>query len=113
MPRKKGRKKKEKKVKSSRGRKKHYLISHFSDIYKKINQVQVDKELIYIFFTDESLSRTAENVLKDSGVEFEIIERQVPRKIIFKLIPNIEENVMDDIDPEVFDDEIVEEGFLF
>ena len=52
-------------------------------------------------------------MLKDSGVEFEKIERQVPKKIIFKLIPNTDENIMDDIDPEVFDDEIIEEGFLF
>ena len=56
---------------------------------------------------------TAENVLRDSSLEFEKIERQVHKKIIFKLIPNTDENVMDDIDPEVFDDEIIEEGFLF
>jgi len=100
------------KKKSSRGRKPHKKLEQLDDIYEVVNKVQTEKKLIYVFFEDENIAITAENILKDTNIEFVRVDK--PKKILFKLIPNKKDVVIDDISiDEIFDDEIVEEGFLF
>jgi len=104
-------KKKKKIKKSSRGRKSHCLVKNLEQIYKIINKVQIEKKLTYIYFKDEGMAATAENIIKDTDLVFEKIKNRT--KILFKLIPSIDEDLMLEIDTEIFDDELLEEGFLF
>jgi hypothetical protein len=67
--------------------------------------------LIYIYFEDQSLNATAENILKDVEMNYEIYQKG--KLVLFKLMPNMEEDPMKDVYIEAFDDEIVEDGNLF
>jgi len=80
-----------------------------------INKVQIDKELTYVIFDDADLPLVAENILRDSGVEFEkIVARKKNKPTMYKLIPDDSPpDALKDIDVEIFEDEIVEEGYLF
>jgi len=104
-------KKRKIKKKSNRGRKPHMLITDIDQIYKIINKVQIEKELIFIYFTDDGIAATVENIIRDTNMVF--VKVPHPKKILFKLIPSICEDPMKEIDTEIFDDEILEEGFLF
>ena len=97
--------------KSKRGRKPHRLITQIEQLYKVINKVQTDKEMAYIYFKDDSLIQTALNVIKDTGIEVE--EAKAVKKILYRLKPDMTESAMEDIDVDMFDDEMLEEGFLF
>jgi len=100
------------KKKSNKGRKPHNKLNLLEDIYYVVNQVQTEKKMIYVYFEDENIAITAENILKDTNIEFVRFDK--PNKILFKLIPNKKDFVADDISiDEIFDDEIIEEGHLF
>lgn len=100
------------KKKSNKGRKPHNKLKNLEDIYGAVNKVQVEKKLLYVYFEDEDVAITAENIIRDTDIEFEKTIK--PQKILFKLIPNKEDIVINDIGiDEIFDDEIVEEGYLF
>ena len=103
--------KKIKKKKNNRGRKPHIKLKQLDQIYKIINRVQIEKELIYVYFDDDSFNATIENILKDIEIEYERIDRT--NKTLFKIIPNLHENPMKDVLIKAFDDEIIEEGELF
>lgn len=95
------------------GRKAYICLREIDKLYKIINKVQIDKELTYIFFSDQSNNSVAENILKDAEIKYEIIPS--PNKVVYKLIPSKEEkiNLSIDIDFEFFNDEIPEEGQVF
>ena len=76
-----------------------------------VNRVQIDKNLIYIYFEDQSLNATAENILKDVDINYE--KHKKGESVLFKLVPNFNEDPMKDVYIEAFDDEIIEDGNLF
>jgi len=67
--------------------------------------------LIYIYFDDLSFNATVENILKDIEMDYQVAKKG--EYILFKLIPDFNEDPMKDIYIEAFDDEIIEEGNLF
>jgi len=98
--------------KSNKGRKPHNKLNLLEDIYPVVNHVQVEKKMVYVYFENEDVAITAENILKDTDIEFVRFDK--PNKILFKLIPNKKDVIIDDISiDEIFDDEIIEEGYLF
>lgn len=103
--------KKTKRKKNTRGRKPYIKLKQLDQIYKIINKVQIGKELIYVYFIDNAFNATAENILKDTEIEYEKIEQK--NKILFKIIPNMNVDPMKDVFVEAFNDEIIEEGELF
>lgn len=87
-------KKREKKKIETRGRKKHLEILDLDDFYKAINDAQCTNKPVYIYFKDQVLCSTIENILKDSDIKYET--RKKNDKIIYRLFSDRKDTAEDD-----------------
>ena len=96
-------------TKRKRSPRKRKLIA-IDDVYRIINKVQVsEKEAV--FAVDKEHGPMVKNIIRDLELPCHVADRKEYTE--FKLSPSEEKEEDVDLDTEFFDDEIVEEGFLF
>ena len=104
-------KKEIKPVKSKRGRKSHIDLVDMDQFYQLVNKIQVDKEITYIRFSDNEIAPMVENILKDAGLEFG--KKFKKGVFLYRIKPTFSTPSIEQIEVEMLEDEIIEEGQLF
>ena len=91
-------------------KKKSIEIDNREELYTVINQVQMSRQVERIIIYNMDLVATFENILKDAGIEYtrEGFDGAVAYEIEAEERPEIEE-----LDLDMLEDDIVEEGQLF
>jgi len=85
-------------------------VKNMEQIYKVINKVQSDNKKLKIFVDDNSNYPIIENILKDSSLDFEIIEKGSGR--VYIITPS-KKTTLTDLNLDEFEDEFIEDGQLF